>query len=149
MTTTNINRWQMTDPFSMTPEYIGDLSKAHELAKQRTDLIRPYRKHTRARMFREIKTCQFPGCSQKPSEMHELVNRGRTNPHTWQRLLTYQPQLCSLLCQEHHEQAHNPKARNLLFLANYRQYGPVSFKRAYDLLKLAWPSLDIELPVAT
>ena len=142
-----MNRWRMRYP--MIPEYRGDLKQAHTIAKEKTTICSIYRKHIRTMLFHSFVFCQFPGCVSDPAEMHELVNRGRTNPDTWQRLLTYQPELCSLLCHEHHEQAHNPNVRDILFRQNYKRYTPEKVVEAFALLKLAVPDLDIILPSET
>lgn len=87
---------------------------------------------------------------ESPLEMHELINRGRTVNNPAARLLSYKPQLCALLCQECHSQAHNPVVRDQLFRLNYARYGYSQVAAAFSELDLAFQllgePLDIELP---
>jgi len=85
--------------------------------------------------------------SRQATDLHELVNRGRTQHNDLARQLSYVEELCSLLCDECHDQAHNPTARNFLLNRNIQTYGREKVQHALDLLKDSMGTqLNIYLP---
>jgi len=105
-------------------------------------LVVKARKVTRTRGM-----CQWHGCTNIGTELHELISRGRTKNGSIARDLSYQEELTSLLCHLHHGVAHNPEARTLLFQANYTLYGyPAVFDAFKRLLKATIGGVGITLP---
>ncbi len=63
-------------------------------------------------------------CGKRPAtDMHELINRGRTMGNPEARSASFAPELCALLCPACHQQAHNPDVRDELFRRNMERYG--------------------------
>lgn len=79
--------------------------------------------------------CDF--CQKRPGvEMHEIISRGRTIKQQDQRDLSYQPELCSILCREcHHSVAHTINGRNILVSRNVEIYGKDLVLSAFYRLK--------------
>lgn len=99
------------------------------------DAINAYRMHQKAMMVvdrggRSAK-CDLCGVT-LGTDMHEIVNRGRTVKNEEARALSYDRRICSLLCQSCHQQAHNPEAANNLLKHNVAMYGYASVKSAFD-----------------
>ncbi len=76
------------------------------------------------------------GCGQAVDflDMHEIVNRNRTQIGSLTRLLSYQKELVALLCRNCHEQAHGPAQRAILFCKNYERYGEARVRLIFALL---------------
>lgn len=79
------------------------------------------------------------------TEMHELIYRALTIHNPEARELSFQPELCSLLCRACHSKAHKPHIRSELFLVNYRIYGQAAVKKAFNRI-LGVTHLYISLP---
>lgn len=63
-------------------------------------------------------------CGEKPAtDMHELINRGRTMGNEEARRASFAPELCALLCPACHQKAHNPIVRLSLLMQNTKRYG--------------------------
>lgn len=67
-------------------------------------------------------------------DMHEIVNRNRTQMGSLTRLISYMKEMVVMLCRECHEMAHGPAQRDILFQLNYTRYGEERVRLVYDLL---------------
>lgn len=106
------------------------------------------RRVIKAQLFASVPSCQWPGCAERPTEMHELVTRALTQSNELARNLSFAPELCAALCHEHHVAAHNAQgATETLFRVNIAKYGREAVNRALRAVRDAMRSrLSIELP---
>jgi hypothetical protein len=101
---------------------------------------------TKRQMVRQRSSrCDLCGRVTHTPHMHELVNRGRTPKNSVARQLSYQPELCAILCPYCHDKAHNTAVRNELFQRNYARYGYQAVKRAFKLLLDSLPTHNVGL----
>lgn len=87
--------------------------------------------------------CDICGRFTEAPHMHELVNRGRTPKNSVARQLSYQPELCAILCPNCHSKAHDSATRNKLFQRNYARYGYQAVKRAFTALLETLPTHNV------
>lgn len=86
------------------------------------------RKQTRRTMLQQRRVgtryrCDGCGALFSDLQMHELIPRYFTTHHEGARLLSFEPELCAMLCQHCHDQAHtSSEERDRLFRKNYRRY---------------------------
>lgn len=85
-------------------------------------------------------------CGAPASDMHEIISRGRTVNNERARELSYSKEVCSLLCRECHENAHNPEAQEILLRKNIDRYGYDAVRDVYLAIEDELVSLDIPLP---
>lgn len=70
-------------------------------------------------------------CRLRPgTQIHHIVNKGRTQKNTEARELSEVKPLLALLCQTCHERAHNPASAALLLHFNARMYGREAVEEA-------------------
>lgn len=81
-------------------------------------------------------TCYCDYCGVAPGrEMHEIYSRGRTEKNEQERELSYQEELCSILCNKCHERhAHTPEGRSVLIRRNVETYGQQRVQQAASRL---------------
>jgi len=80
-------------------------------------------------------------------DLHEIINRGRTVGNDEARVLSFNRHICSLLCRDCHEKAHNPNAAEKLLKRNIAFYGYEAVKAAWDATMgaMRYPP-DMEFP---
>lgn len=102
----------------------------------------------KAFLVQERSHCEWGGCDVPGDQcdMHEIVSRGRTVGNDAARVLSFLPQLTSLLCREHHQQAVG--AEKALLQANIDRYGltPVANTYVWILNLLHTERLGLILP---
>jgi len=81
----------------------------------------------------------------RPTDYHEIVNRGRTMGNEEARQVSYRRTLCAWLCRECHDKAHTPAIRDTLFFGNMKRYGAGRVSDDFALLEQV---VDVRLPVA-
>ena len=79
----------------------------------------------RAQLFMWRRQCEWPGCAKRATDMHEVIPRNATEGNETARDLSFQPEIVSMLCHEHHMEAHNggKTARSTLLRVNTATYG--------------------------
>lgn len=67
--------------------------------------------------------------------MHELISRSLTTHNEEARLVSFEPELCAMLCPDCHALAHTShEERDRLFQKNYRRYGYQAVAARYEQL---------------
>ena len=77
--------------------------------------------------------------------MHEMIARRRTIGHKEARELSFQPELCSILCPDCHLIAETEIVERLLWLRNFNLYGETRVRRAHKMLTDTYP-INHKLP---
>lgn len=101
----------------------------------------------RYRLMVERPICEWPGCEDMATDMHELIPRNRTELNSEARDLSFSPEIVSMLCQKHHaEQAHAnaQTARNTLLAVNVARYGREAVAGALEAVRAV---LDYHLDI--
>lgn len=88
--------------------------------------------------------CDMCG-KRKPFEYHEIISRGRTIADLEIRMRTFDPKICSLLCNTCHAIAPTPYARKALLAFNIMLYGYDQVYDAFCNVPVIFRS-DIEFP---
>jgi 5-methylcytosine-specific restriction endonuclease McrA len=104
------------------------------------------RKRIRAIVLMQRSVCQWPGCNNRATDMHELVPRSLTEGNEKARELSFSPELVSALCQSchlKHAHGHAKTARTVLVCENIRIYGK---KRVLDAFTRLVEALGRKLP---
>lgn len=116
------------------------------------------RKLVKARMYTKRGgqkcRCDFPGCGNYGGlHMHEIIQRSETQGYTQARQLSFQEELCSLVCPECHTMLHHgqiPNWRNILLKRNIKLYGYdrvlSAFEKLNDVMPITW---NIDFPPRT
>lgn len=91
--------------------------------------------HDRGGMsFSDIPVCDH--CqTNKAVQMHELIKRSQTSFNKEARELSFQPELCSLLCISCHEKADTKQVDKALWEFNIRLYGIMRVLDAFNKLQ--------------
>ena len=98
----------------------------------------------KARQQGRLYRCDCCGQLVSALDMHEIINRGRTQAGSLTRLISYQPELTTMICRSCHENAHTPAVREKLFRFNYEWYGEHRVRSMFELLLRSTKSGYIE-----
>jgi len=71
--------------------------------------------------------------------MHELIPRRLTMGSTEARELSFQPELCVILCAGCHDVAEREEESTRLWERNYQRHGKDRVLHAFDRLWQVWP----------
>ena len=72
-------------------------------------------------MFRKDWKCDL--CGRTATQMHELLFRSATLNNVEARRLSFQQEICSILCEGCHSRAHSPEITVKLLMRNSQIYG--------------------------
>lgn len=116
----------------MSNQETPDMLLYREQQKQQTTLHKGY-------------TCDL--CGGRGTDYHELIFRSSTLNNAEARRLSFQQELCALLCQPCHANAHNTTTSMKLLLKNIHVYGREAVENALEAVRdVLKGRLAIELP---
>ena len=78
-------------------------------------------------------------------QMHELIPRRLTIGSDEARELSFQPELCAILCADCHSIAEREENETRLWERNYQRYGKERVLQAFERLWNLWP-VKVTLP---